>query len=227
MWESRGSRSCGASLATCEHARSACREGGGGAGAVKTGLCSAAVRRRRPPPHSPAPPRPPSPPTPPTTMTEDTSKLAAYPFLPYYPGQKLRICVTGAGGFIASALGKRLKKEGHTVVACDWKRNEHMAVRGWAEGRGRWRWGQRPGPRVPPRARAPPFRPRTSGRMSPKPWRGVGAAADAPPCRVLRRKNSATSSTSSTCASTTTASASWRGATKCSTWRRTWGGWGE
>ena len=58
----------------------------------------------------------------------DTSTLARFLFLPYFPDAKLRICVTGAGGFIASALGKRLKKEGHYVVACDWKRNEHMAV---------------------------------------------------------------------------------------------------
>lgn len=34
--------------------------------------------------------------------------------------------MTGAGGFIASHLAKRLKSEGHFVVACDWKRNEHM-----------------------------------------------------------------------------------------------------
>ena len=38
----------------------------------------------------------------------------------------MRICVTGAGGFIASHLAKRLKAEGHYVVAADWKENEHM-----------------------------------------------------------------------------------------------------
>lgn len=54
------------------------------------------------------------------------SELAKYPFEPYWPGEKLRICVTGAGGFIASHLAKRLKSEGHTVVGCDWKRNEHF-----------------------------------------------------------------------------------------------------
>lgn len=32
-------------------------------------------------------------------------------------------------GFIASHLAKRLKSEGHYIVACDWKRNEHMPVR--------------------------------------------------------------------------------------------------
>jgi hypothetical protein len=48
----------------------------------------------------------------------------------YWPEKKLRICVTGAGGFIASHLAKRLKQEGHYVVGCDWKRNEHMPVRG-------------------------------------------------------------------------------------------------
>ena len=37
----------------------------------------------------------------------------------------LRICVTGAGGFIASHLSKRLKEEGHFVRAVDWKENEH------------------------------------------------------------------------------------------------------
>lgn len=50
------------------------------------------------------------------------------PWLKYWPEKKLRICVTGAGGFIASHLAKRLKEEGHTVVGCDWKRNEHMPV---------------------------------------------------------------------------------------------------
>jgi len=45
---------------------------------------------------------------------------------PYWPEKKLRICITGAGGFIASHLAKRLKEEGHYVIGCDWKRNEHM-----------------------------------------------------------------------------------------------------
>jgi len=45
---------------------------------------------------------------------------------PYWPEKKLKICVTGAGGFIASHLAKRLKEEGHYIVGCDWKRNEHM-----------------------------------------------------------------------------------------------------
>ena len=40
---------------------------------------------------------------------------------------KLKICVTGAGGFIASHLSKRLKEEGHFVRAVDWKENEYMA----------------------------------------------------------------------------------------------------
>ena len=47
----------------------------------------------------------------------------------YCPERKLKICVTGAGGFIASHLAKRLKEEGHHVIGCDWKRNEHMPVR--------------------------------------------------------------------------------------------------
>ncbi|CAM6097523.1 unnamed protein product [Calypogeia fissa] len=45
---------------------------------------------------------------------------------PYWPEKKLKICVTGAGGFIASHIAKRLKSEGHFVVAADWKKNEHM-----------------------------------------------------------------------------------------------------
>ena len=48
---------------------------------------------------------------------------------PYWPKKNLKICVTGAGGFIASHLARRLKEEGHYVVGCDWKRNEHMSVR--------------------------------------------------------------------------------------------------
>eukprot|EP01047_Picozoa_sp_COSAG01_P045050 COSAG01_NODE_4123_length_5330_cov_6.167654_1_plen_433_part_00 len=37
---------------------------------------------------------------------------------------EVRICVTGAGGFIGGHLCKRLKAEGHTVVGADWKRHE-------------------------------------------------------------------------------------------------------
>lgn len=62
----------------------------------------------------------------------ESSKLAKFPFEPYWPEKKLKICVTGAGGFIASHLAKRLKSEGHYIVAVDWKRNEHMPVR-WCE----------------------------------------------------------------------------------------------
>lgn len=56
------------------------------------------------------------------------SQLAKFPFEPYWPEKKLRILVTGAGGFIASHLAKRLKSEGHYLVCADWKRNDHMAV---------------------------------------------------------------------------------------------------
>ena len=59
----------------------------------------------------------------------EVSKLAKYAFEPYWPQQKLRICVTGAGGFIASHLARRLKSEGHYLIAVDWKKNEHMPVR--------------------------------------------------------------------------------------------------
>ena len=58
----------------------------------------------------------------------EVSKLSKYEFEPYWPEKKLKICVTGAGGFIASHLAKRLKSEGHYIVGCDWKRNEHMPV---------------------------------------------------------------------------------------------------
>lgn len=47
----------------------------------------------------------------------------------YWPEKKLKICVTGAGGFIASHLAKRLKSEGHYLVCADWKRNSFMPVR--------------------------------------------------------------------------------------------------
>ena len=36
-----------------------------------------------------------------SSVYEASSKLAKYPFEPYWPS-KLKICVTGAGGFIAS-----------------------------------------------------------------------------------------------------------------------------
>jgi len=44
----------------------------------------------------------------------------------YWPKQRLTICVTGAGEFIGAELAKRLKKEGHYVVACDLKRPTWM-----------------------------------------------------------------------------------------------------
>lgn len=40
--------------------------------------------------------------------------------------KKIKICVCGAGGFIASHLAKRLKSEGYYVIAADWKKNEFM-----------------------------------------------------------------------------------------------------
>jgi len=45
---------------------------------------------------------------------------------PYWPSEKLRISITGAGGFIASHIARRLKTEGHYIIASDWKKNEHM-----------------------------------------------------------------------------------------------------
>jgi GDP-D-mannose 3',5'-epimerase len=58
---------------------------------------------------------------------DQVSQLAQYPFEPYWPEKKLKISITGAGGFIASHLAKRLKEEGHYIVASDWKRNDHMS----------------------------------------------------------------------------------------------------
>lgn len=40
--------------------------------------------------------------------------------------QSLRILVTGAGGFIGGHIAKRLKSDGHYVIACDLKRNEYF-----------------------------------------------------------------------------------------------------
>ena len=44
----------------------------------------------------------------------------------YWPKQRLTICVTGAGEFVGAELAKRLKKDGHYVVACDLKRPAWM-----------------------------------------------------------------------------------------------------
>lgn len=46
---------------------------------------------------------------------------------------KLKICVTGAGGFIASHLARRLKAEGHFVRAVDWKENEYMSEKDFCD----------------------------------------------------------------------------------------------
>ncbi|CAK8998447.1 5-epimerase (GDP-Man 3 [Durusdinium trenchii] len=37
---------------------------------------------------------------------------------------KTKVCITGAGGFIAAHLGKKLKEKGMYVVAVDWKKQE-------------------------------------------------------------------------------------------------------
>jgi len=50
--------------------------------------------------------------------------VAEMKFTKDYP--RLKICVTGTGGFIASHLAKRLKEEGHWVRGVDWKENEYM-----------------------------------------------------------------------------------------------------
>ena len=80
------------------------------------------------------------PPLSPKATMVATRALSAYPTLPYSPDKSLRIVVTGAGGFIASHLARRLFNQKnntgvapHTIVCCDWKRNEHMKVRGRLE----------------------------------------------------------------------------------------------
>lgn len=63
-----------------------------------------------------------------STYFSAVAALSRYGFQPYSPERKLRIAVTGAGGFIGSHCARRLKAEGHYIIASDWKRNEHMAV---------------------------------------------------------------------------------------------------
>jgi len=64
------------------------------------------------------------------------ASMASYPTLPYSPHKALRIVVTGAGGFIAGALAKRLHDQvndpgvpRHTVVCADWRRADYRKVR--------------------------------------------------------------------------------------------------
>ncbi|MCD9640598.1 GDP-mannose 3,5-epimerase 1, partial [Datura stramonium] len=44
----------------------------------------------------------------------------------YWPSEKLRISITGAGGFIVSHIARCLKSKGHYIIVSDWKKNEHM-----------------------------------------------------------------------------------------------------
>lgn len=46
----------------------------------------------------------------------------------YWPSEKLRISITGACGFLGSHIARRLKNEGHYVIASDWKKNEFHLV---------------------------------------------------------------------------------------------------
>ena len=59
------------------------------------------------------------------------TRPSSFPDAPLPPPTRSprRSVITGAGGFIASHLARRLKQEGHWIRACDWKRNEHMSVR--------------------------------------------------------------------------------------------------
>ena len=38
----------------------------------------------------------------------------------------MKFLVTGGAGFIGSHIARRLKREGHYIIASDWKKNEHM-----------------------------------------------------------------------------------------------------
>ncbi|KAL4301809.1 hypothetical protein GQ457_10G013820 [Hibiscus cannabinus] len=63
--------------------------------------------------------------------TADGTNYGAYTYdalerEPYWPSEKLRVSITGAGGFIASHIARCLKSEGHYIIASDWKKNEHM-----------------------------------------------------------------------------------------------------
>ncbi|KAA8544921.1 hypothetical protein F0562_019684 [Nyssa sinensis] len=45
---------------------------------------------------------------------------------PYWPSEKLRVSITGAGGFIAYHIARCMKSKGHYIIASEWKKNEHM-----------------------------------------------------------------------------------------------------
>ncbi len=84
----------------------------------------------------PFPIPPASPPHPPPFTMSTGASMASYPTLPYSPHKALRIVVTGAGGFIAGALAKRLHDQvndpgvpRHTVVCADWRRADYRKVR--------------------------------------------------------------------------------------------------
>ncbi|TQE02170.1 hypothetical protein C1H46_012171 [Malus baccata] len=63
--------------------------------------------------------------------TAGETKYGAYTYEnlerePYWPSEKLRVSITGAGGFVASHIARRLKNEGHYIIASDWKKNDYM-----------------------------------------------------------------------------------------------------
>ena len=55
--------------------------------------------------------------------------MGADPVAPAMRGAEAHVGLTTPSLLPArSHLAKRLKSEGHYIVACDWKRNEHMPV---------------------------------------------------------------------------------------------------
>lgn len=53
-----------------------------------------------------------------TRCTLHTVQQKIMPLTFCRPACKLRVCITGAGGFVGRHLARRLKSEGHYIIAC-------------------------------------------------------------------------------------------------------------